>query len=111
MRQAFTSVSTAIATGHSAARSKIPKAISFEVPTQALGPEIACTRFWHYYDGSKFTEHATEGCKVQLRERPFTQGGMRLVHGFLDATLPQVKPHRMVAKMSKYESQDTRSFT
>jgi Mg-chelatase subunit ChlD len=112
MRRAFTSVSTAIATGTSKQRGeKIPKAISFEVPTTALGQELTCTRYWHFFDGSDFTEHATPERSVHLRERPFTQGGMRLVHGFLDATLPQVKPHRMVGKLSKFRDQDTADFT
>ena len=45
--------------------------------------DARCTphRYWHFFDGSDFTEHATADRTVHLRERPFTQGGMRLVHG------------------------------
>jgi Mg-chelatase subunit ChlD len=111
MRTAFTTVSTAIATTHGATNEQVLKDVQFEVPNAHTGEPVKCSRSWFYFDGTSFTEHKSEDREVSVREKPFTQGGMRLVHGLHDASLPQVKAHRMVAKYSKYVDNDTPEFT
>jgi uncharacterized protein YegL len=111
MRNAFTTVSTAIATNHGVSSEQVLKDVQFEVPNAHTGETVKCSRSWFYFDGTDFTEHKVEDREVSVREKPFTQCGMRLVHGLQDATLPQVKAHRMVAKYSKYIDNDTPEFT